>query len=532
MLAVAACCAAVSLAAIAWSWRHNAILNYGDAEAHLHIARRVIDSHRPGLEQLGSVWLPLPHLLLIPFVAVYALWANGMAGTIPSALAWLASCVGMYRLMRRWLGPAPAAIALAFFALNPNLIYMQTTAMTEPLFLLEMVWTVAWLVEWRAGLDQGDERQTNRLTWLIALALVGAVFTRYDGWIMALAAWTAMGITLLRRGKLRSPAFWMAGAVVAAAPAAWFVYNAAVFGDWLYFARGPYSAQAIELRTATPGAGPPHPGWHNPWVGLLFFLKVSEMDSAAAWGNTLLALSVLGTAWGWLMERPRALAWSLLLWFPVPFYAWSVAYGSVPIFIPVWWPHSWYNTRYGLELIPALALGVGFAARFALGAVREFKPAWTRMVAAVLFASVAANAVAMVRERPLVYVEAAKNAEARRGYEREIAAAMGKVLATRHGAVVLMNTSVYPQIVALCGIPLRQTVNESDKEFYQAALADPAGHAGVVLAFAGDEIDQAARAHPQGLKLVARFQWPGQASASLYVSDAAAEGTQAGASTE
>ncbi|MGA9425265.1 MAG: hypothetical protein WBV33_09320, partial [Terracidiphilus sp.] len=92
--------------------------------------------------------------------------------------------------------------------------------------------------------------------------------------------------------------------------------------------------------------------------------------------------------------------------------------------------------------------------------------------------------------------------------------------------------SVYPQIVALCGIPLRQTVNESDKEFYQAALADPAGHAGVVLAFAGDEIDQAARAHPQGLKLVARFQWPGQASASLYVSDAAAEGTQAGASTE
>ena len=151
MLAVVACCAAASLAAIAWSWRHDAILNYGDAEAHLHIARRVIDSHRPGLSQLGSVWLPLPHLLMIPFVAVFAWWANGMAGTIPSALAWLASCAGMYRLMRRWLRPPPAAIALAFFVLNPNLIYMQTTAMTEPLFVCEMVWTVVWLVEWRAG---------------------------------------------------------------------------------------------------------------------------------------------------------------------------------------------------------------------------------------------------------------------------------------------------------------------------------------------------------------------------------------------
>ena len=59
--AVLACCAAASLAAIAWSWRHGAMLNYGDAVAHLHIARRVFDSHRPGFTQLGSVWLPLPH---------------------------------------------------------------------------------------------------------------------------------------------------------------------------------------------------------------------------------------------------------------------------------------------------------------------------------------------------------------------------------------------------------------------------------------------------------------------------------------
>ena len=104
-LAVLACCAAASLVAVAWSWRHGAMLNYGDAVAHLHIARRVIDSHRPGLSQLGSVWLPLPHLLMIPFVAVYAWWANGIAGLIPSALAYLAACAGMYRLARRWLTP-------------------------------------------------------------------------------------------------------------------------------------------------------------------------------------------------------------------------------------------------------------------------------------------------------------------------------------------------------------------------------------------------------------------------------------------
>ena len=129
------------------------MLNYGDAIAHLHIARRVFDSRLPRFSELGSVWLPLPHILLLPFVQNYSWWATGLAGVIPSALAYLASCAGIYRLARNWLRPAPAALALVFFALNPNLLYLQTTAMTEPLFLCEFIWIVVWLVEWRAALD-------------------------------------------------------------------------------------------------------------------------------------------------------------------------------------------------------------------------------------------------------------------------------------------------------------------------------------------------------------------------------------------
>ena len=163
--------------------------------------------------------------------------------------------------------PSAAVVALAFFALNPNLLYLQTTAMTEPLFLCEMVWLALWLVEWREALEN-DPRRATRLLCLIAMVLVAAVFTRYDGWILAFIAWTSIGIMQLRHGTLRSRAFWIASAAVVAAPLVWFAYNAVVFGDWLDFARGPYSAAAIELRTATPGAGPPHPGWHNPWVSL------------------------------------------------------------------------------------------------------------------------------------------------------------------------------------------------------------------------------------------------------------------------
>jgi hypothetical protein len=519
---VLACCAAASLIAIAWSWRNGTLLNYGDAVAHLHIARRVFDSHQPRFSQLGSVWLPLPHILMLPFVQVYSWWATGLAGVFPSALAYLCACAGIYRLARRWLPTSAAAFALVFFAINPNLLYLQTTAMTEPLFLCEMVWITVWLVDWRSGLD-ADPTKSSRLLWLIALALVAAVFTRYDGWIMALLAWAAIGITLARRGELRSQAFWMASALVAAAPAAWFIYNAGAFGDWLYFARGTDSAKAIEIRTAVPGF-PPHPGWHDPWVSFLFYMKAAELDAAAqAWGNTLLALSLLGTAWAWLTARRHALRWALLLALPVPFYAYSVAYGSVPIFLPEWWPHSYYNLRYGLELLPAFALGLGFTAQFCFDSVRRFasrkaRMKWTICAASALFALVGFNAFEMLRERPLVYVEGTKNIHAHRPYELAIPPVLRALFAGHPNGVLLMITSSDPQIVALTGIPLRQTINESDLDIYRDALTAPAAHANFVLAFDGDEVAQAVHAHPAGLSVYQRFSAPGQPSATLYVS--------------
>jgi hypothetical protein len=552
-LLVVTSCATASILAILWSWRNGAMLNYGDAVAHLHIARRVFDARLPRLTELGSVWLPLPHILLLPFVQVYSWWANGWAGVIPSALAYMAACAGVYRLARHWLAPTPSALALAFFALNPNLLYLQTTAMTEPLFVCEMIWVAVWLVEWRASLDEDpnepahttdhlrapslrifsgarvgnlksisdrNNRKSRRLLCLIALVLIAAIFTRYDGWIMALVAWTCMGLALARRGKLRSLTFWIASAFIVAAPMAWFVYNAVGFGDWLYFARGPYSAKAIELRTMSHGAGPPHPGWHNPWVSLLFFVKVAEMDTAAAaWGNVLLLVSLLATAWAWLTERKRAFTWALLLWFPVPFYAYSVSYGSVPIFLPPWWPHSWYNTRYGMELLPALALALGFAAHGALAALHRFKPRWSQIAVGALFAIMAVNAAQMVREHPLVYVEGVKNIEARRAYDHLIPPVLRALLAGRPGAVVLMDTSVYPELVAFTGIPLCQTINESDLAIYSDALSAPAEHADLVLAFDGDQIDRAVKEHPLGLRELYRFRTSGQPAGTIYTSD-------------
>jgi hypothetical protein len=217
--------------------------------------------------------------------------------------------------------------------------------------------------------------------------------------------------------------------------------------------------------------------------------------------------------------RRRGFAWTLLLWIPVPFYAYSVSFGSVPIFIPVWWPHSWYNTRYGIELLPALALGLGFTARALFVTLWTMKAQWEKYAIAAVFALVALNAVAMTRNRPPVYVEGTKNFEARLPFDQNIPPVLRSLLSQHPCSEVLMNTSVYPELVSITGIPLRQTINETDRQIYRDALAAPAAHAAIVLAFAGDDVDAAVKAHPEGLEAVGRYIAKGQPTGTIYVSD-------------
>jgi len=77
---------------------------------------------------------------------------------------------------------------------------------------------------------------------------------------------------------------------------------------------------------------------------------------------------------------------------------------------------------------------------------------------------------------------------------------------------------MYPEVVASTGIPLRQTINESDLEIYRSALAAPAAHAAIIVAFDGDEIDTAVKAHLADFTLMGRFTAKNQPSAAIYAS--------------
>src|ERR1700676_5354110 len=98
---IAALLAIISITAASWCFGRGYILYYGDAEAHMNIARRILDSRTPGPEQIGTGWLPLPHLLMIPFVARDDWWRTGLAGAIPSAGCFILAGAFLFAAARR-----------------------------------------------------------------------------------------------------------------------------------------------------------------------------------------------------------------------------------------------------------------------------------------------------------------------------------------------------------------------------------------------------------------------------------------------
>jgi len=125
---------------------NGSALWYADALNHLVIAARITSGFNAGVQQLGTVWLPAPHLLLAPFAAEHVLWVTGWAGAIVGILAMGASAAALYRIAARiGLGRAGRLVACLLFVGNPGVLYLYTTAMTESVLLAALFGSIAGL---------------------------------------------------------------------------------------------------------------------------------------------------------------------------------------------------------------------------------------------------------------------------------------------------------------------------------------------------------------------------------------------------
>ncbi len=515
----------ISVFSFLYYYRTGDIMLYGDAEAHINIARRVFDSKTPGPLQLGTVWLPLPHLLMMPFLVSGKLWTTGVGGSIPSLVAYVFSVIGMFRLMRGLFGQAeaknpgahPAAwLAVAVYAFNPNLIYMQTTAMGEALYLAFFIWAVVHFAEYL----RGRAHSLLKCGW----CLLAASLTRYDGWFLA----GILAVILIIRWAVQRISFRrLLGFVLiaAAAPALWLAYNAAVYGNPLEFENGPYSAKAIEKRSENRSA-PGHPGSGNVYVSGLYFLKSAEwnMSSNAAlqriWVLLLFAF-LAGLAWLIRSNRIPSSSWSLLLFaIPLPFYALSVAYAGVPIFIPSWWPFTQYNVRYGMQLLPAFAAALAILLVSASHLNLRSRAA-SIVINLSIVAFVAGSYASVWKAAPICLREAQVNMRGRIALETQLAKWLGVL---PPNSTLLMYLGSYSGTLQRADIPISRVINEGNHRpwkrptdpdgLWERALADPSKYANYAVAFEGDPVWQAL--HDRHFKELVEIQTTGQPRTVLY----------------
>jgi hypothetical protein len=490
MALVAVLLTAISATAVWWCSARGYTLYYGDAEAHLNIARRILDSRTPGPEQLGTVWLPLPHLLMLPFVMRDTWWRSGLAGAIPSAASFVIAGTFLFAAARRLYFSTAAGVAAALlFALNPNMLYLQSIPMTEALFaaaLAALLWATIWI-------------RSTQSVWAVLLAAAAsnaASLTRYEGWFLIPFVALYFLITAQRKSHALVFAF-----LAALGPLAWLAHNQYYYSNALEFYNGEGSAKAIYAGELAQG-GDRYPADHNWRLTLEYYF--AGVTLTQTW--TLVLFSALGAA----AALVKKMWWPLLLlMLPPAFYVWSIHSSGTPLFVPTLWPFSWYNTRYALAALPLAALA-------AAGLVALLPVKWRAAGAGLLVAGVAASSLYAA---PVCWKESAVNSAARRAWTEQAAAYLASQYQPGDG--IIYSFGDLTGVLREAGIPLRESLHQGNRASWDAAVLRPDlfFHEQWALAIAGDKVAEAvARTGARGPRyaLMKRIKVEGAPAVEIY----------------
>lgn len=457
--------AAIGALATAYVNRSGWTLYYGDAEAHLNIARRVVDSRNPGYDQLGTVWLPLPHLLMLPLVRNDRLWHTGLGGAIAASACFACAGIFLYTAIRRAARSSAVALAsLGLLALNPNLLYLQAIPMTETVVLAALMALLYFTVRFR-------ETQSFAVVIGAGLASIAASLARYEGWFVI--PFVAVYFLIVGR-KRRFAAALMFSAIATLAPLFWLGHNWWIYSNPLEFYNGPYSAMSI-YRRALAQHIMPYPGDHDWKSASLYYLTAIRL--CAGWATVAIGMAGIACA---LFKR---LFWPVLFATLAPaFYVWSMHSGSTPIFVPTLWPFSYYNTRYALAALPLLAVAGG--SLVLLGPQR-----WRPWIAVMIVAATAAPW--LINRQPYDWVtwkESQINSLTRRAWTKAAASYLARQY--HRGEGVVTSFGDLTGILRESSIPLREALYNGDEPAWMAATARPDLflHEEWAVAFAGDPV--------------------------------------------
>lgn len=353
---------AVSLAAFSHFFLQNTVLAFFDAKAHLHIAKQITNGLNPGFVQLGGVWLPLLHLFLLPSIWIDKLYHTGIAGSLVSMGAFVGASLFFLKLSCLLLNDTKAAIfALLTFALNPNLLYLQSLPMTESLYLLTFVASFYFLSRWILS-------ENHRDLILAAFWIFLATWTRYEGWGWMICASILVLFVCIKRKYGYSKT---EGLLFAFLPLEglgvflWLLWNQAIFKNPLYFALGEYSSRHI-IHTALHEAGLPLTITRGDLILSLGEYLYTVMVNHGIGVYALFVIGVIITAIQKAGAEDKRIRWAYCLLFPFLFHLASIFFGHSMILVPnLSGMHirAIFGARFGITMLPAVALFTGYLSK-------------------------------------------------------------------------------------------------------------------------------------------------------------------------
>ncbi len=329
------------------SYYHDYVYAYPDSISRADIARRFYDSLTPGIsQQLGTAWLPIPAIVLLPFNYIDYLWHTGLGGSIVNLVSFVLTACCIFLSIRLITSHRLSQyLGTLIFVINPNILYLQTTAMSEIFFLMLITAGVYYLMKWNIS---GEKVWFMYASIIMALA----VGSRYEGWTYAIVC-TVVFIFLIwskdRSKVLRYTLVFIAPTVLFVAY--WLYHNYTVYGDPFAFIRGEFSASAWFSK------GGRYTSKDNIPLSIIIYVN----SVLGLTGGLTILLSIFGVVLYGLVNKLRFNSFAPYIFLSIaPVTVLLLYLGNIIIELPNIEPYGYYNARYSIYIIPGMGFFIGY----------------------------------------------------------------------------------------------------------------------------------------------------------------------------
>ena len=446
-------------------------LAYNDARSHLDIGRRVVEGLKPGLAQLGSVWLPLPHILMVPTIWNDFMWHSGLAGALQSMLSFVFTGYLIYKILEKLnVSTIGRLFGVAVFVLNLNILYLQSTAMTELLLIATMTAGVYELINYH---------QNNTIFSLIksSLWIMLSTLIRYDGWFLLFYATILIVLHAWQKKdwgksiKKMEGVFFLFCTLAGFGVFLWVLWNTAIFKDPLYFAFGPYSAHSQQEQLDQAGVLITKGNWHTSLV--TYWYAMNFNSGALSIILAIIAVALLGL--DKKLSRQTKLASTALL-APLVFNILALYLGHSVLFVQGLNGDTWFNVRYGIMMMPSISVYLGYL----VDRVKNLR--WTIILLfcfVTFFAFYNKDAVTIDDGR---VGSSQKNVTEVSGWLKEHV--------KNEPGFVLISAASHDAIIFSSDLPMKRFIHEGTGKYWESATTSPDRWAKWIVMRTNDENDQ------------------------------------------